>query len=88
MNVISSSESKQPFLYQHLGSMASVGQWRGVFDSPGGENTQDGNKVKGVLAFFLWRAAYWTKQVSIVNKILIPMYWFKAMIFGRDISRF
>jgi NADH dehydrogenase FAD-containing subunit len=44
--------------------------------------------MKGFLAFLLWRAAYWTEQVSIVNKILIPMYWFKAFLFGRDISRF
>lgn len=44
--------------------------------------------VKGFLAFALWRAAYWTEQVSIVNKILIPMYWFKSAVFGRDISRF
>lgn len=44
--------------------------------------------MTGVLAFLLWRAAYWTKQVSIVNKIMIPMYWFKSMLFGRDISRF
>ncbi len=25
------------FKYQHLGSMASVGEWKGVFDSPGGK---------------------------------------------------
>lgn len=50
--------------------------------------TTEGPPVTGVLAFLLWRAAYWTKQVSIVNKIMIPMYWFKSMLFGRDISRF
>ena len=44
--------------------------------------------IKGFLAFALWRAAYWTKQVSIINKMLIPMYWFKSAVFGRDISRF
>lgn len=44
--------------------------------------------MKGFLAFLLWRAAYWTKQVSWVNRMLIPMYWFKSMLFGRDISRF
>lgn len=44
--------------------------------------------MKGILAFLLWRAAYWTKQVSLSNKLLIPLYWFKAAIFGRDISRF
>lgn len=48
----------------------------------------DAPPVKGILAFLLWRAAYWTKQVSTVNKLMIPMYWFKSMIFGRDISRF
>jgi NADH dehydrogenase FAD-containing subunit len=44
--------------------------------------------VKGFLAFLLWRSAYWTRSVSVVNKVLIPMYWFKAFLFGRDISRF
>lgn len=80
-----------PFRYQHLGSMASVGEWKGVFDSPSfdaGDTHIDAPKVQGFLAFLLWRSAYWTKQVSLVNKILIPMYWFKCMIFGRDISRF
>jgi NADH dehydrogenase FAD-containing subunit len=47
-----------------------------------------GPPVKGFLAFALWRAAYWTKQVSMVNKMLIPMYWFKSWMFGRDISKF
>lgn len=34
------------------------------------------------------RAAYWTKSVSLVNKILIPMGWFRSWLFGRDICRF
>lgn len=106
------------FKYQHLGSMASVGDWKGVIDTPNickslygkliaaiavfmmctdnliclllkfTAETTEGPPVTGVLAFLLWRAAYWTKQVSIVNKIMIPMYWFKSMLFGRDISRF
>lgn len=45
-------------------------------------------KVRGLLAFMLWRAAYWTKQVSLQNKMLILMYWFKSAVFGRDVSRF
>jgi len=44
--------------------------------------------VKGFLAFLLWRAAYWTKQVSVVNKILIPLYWIKSWAIGRDVSSF
>lgn len=45
-------------------------------------------KARGLLAFILWRAAYWTKQVSLQNKMLILMYWFKSAVFGRDVSRF
>jgi len=85
------SNNPPPFKYQHLGSMASVGEWKGVFDSPSfgaEEEGAHGPPVQGLLAFLLWRSAYWTKQVSLVNKILIPMYWFKTMLFGRDISRF
>ena len=44
--------------------------------------------VSGKLAFLVWRGAYWGKQVSRQNKLLIPMHWFKAWVFGRDISRF
>jgi NADH dehydrogenase len=36
----------------------------------------------------MWNAAYITKLVSIKNKLMIPMYWFKSFVFGRDISRF
>jgi NADH dehydrogenase/NADH:ubiquinone reductase (non-electrogenic) len=92
-NSPSSSSTKEmvPFRYQHFGSMASVGQWKGVFDSPSfdvGDSHYQAPPVQGFLAFVLWRSAYWTKQVSLVNKMLIPMYWFKSMLFGRDISRF
>ena len=79
------------FKYEHLGSLASVGEWKGVYDSPsfGFDGEEDhGPPIRGILAFLLWRSAYWTKQVSLVNKMLIPMYWFKTMLFGRDISRF
>jgi NADH:ubiquinone reductase (non-electrogenic) len=44
--------------------------------------------TRGFAAFLLWRAAYWTRAVSISNKMLILMYWFKSAVFGRDISRF
>lgn len=70
--------------------MASVGEWKGVYDSTNVaiDLAAGAPKIKGILAFFLWRAAYWTRQVSIANKVLIPMYWFKTILFGRDISRF
>jgi len=57
-------------------------------DSSSNRSTLSNPKVKGLLAFMLWRAAYWTKQVSLQNKMLILMYWFKSAVFGRDVSRF
>jgi NADH dehydrogenase FAD-containing subunit len=30
--------SMSVFQYRHLGSMASVGQWKGVFDAPSGKS--------------------------------------------------
>lgn len=71
--------------------MAQIGEWKGVVDTTHvgtDEKHFDGPKVKGVIALLIWRSAYLTKQVSWVNKCLIPMYWFKSMLFGRDISRF
>ena len=79
--------------------MASLGMWNGIYDGTGvGDpygnkqalNKGGGRFVKfhGVLAFLQWRSAYWGKQVSWSNKLLIPMLWFKTLLFGRDVSRF
>ena len=29
---------------------------------------------------------YLSKQLSWTNMMLVPMYWFKSMVFGRDIG--
>jgi NADH dehydrogenase FAD-containing subunit len=72
------------------GSMASIGEWKGVYDGSHLGQSSDISRppLRGFIAFILWRAAYWTRQVSFTNKILIPMFWFKSAIFGRDVSRF
>lgn len=100
ISILSSKKAIKPFEYSHFASIASVGKWKGVYDSTNITKTttsqttsqtnsvQNAPGVSGFTAFVLWRSAYWTKQVSIVNKILIPMYWFKSAVFGRDISRF
>eukprot|EP01062_Namystynia_karyoxenos_P055783 TRINITY_DN46826_c0_g1_i1.p1 TRINITY_DN46826_c0_g1~~TRINITY_DN46826_c0_g1_i1.p1 ORF type:complete len:487 (+),score=136.66 TRINITY_DN46826_c0_g1_i1:81-1463(+) len=80
-----------PFAFSSLGAMATLGGWKGVADFTAVGKPGEGKNlgtIKGSSAFFLWRTAYLGKQVSRVNKILIPMYWFKAWLFGRDISRF
>ena len=80
----------------HRGSMAQVASWGGVVDTTGfGAKTVPGKDQKtkmknlsGIAAFLFWRGAYWTMSVSTANKMLIPMYWFKAFFFGRDLGRF
>ncbi|SPQ95654.1 unnamed protein product (mitochondrion) [Plasmodiophora brassicae] len=71
----------KPFVYRHLASLAYVGGWKSIADSKV-------VKSSGLGTWLFWRSAYWTTNVSIRNKILIPMYWFKAWLFGRDISTF
>ena len=65
--------------------------WRGVIDftSVGRENQHVNlGKFSGLVSFIIWRTAYLGRQVSLANKMLIPIYWMKTWIFGRDISRF
>ena len=74
-------DKDMPFRYVNMGSMAQLGTYDAVADLKGG-------KLSGLSAFIAWRTAYWTYSVSISNKLLIPMYWFKSYWFGRDISKF
>jgi len=85
-------EETQPFHFFQLGSMASIGGGKAIMDlshvgDPYGLNAMFPS-IKGFAAWIAWRSAYWGKQVSLANKVLIPMYWFKSWAFGRDISRF
>ena len=72
-----------------MGMLTQLGTWHGVWQAPtiGGKEGPK-PKMKGLAAWVMWRSAYWGYQVSITNKILIPMYWFKSYWFGRDISKF
>ena len=68
--------------------MTAMGWGGGVADLTKTDLPAPKVTTSGVAAFFMWRSAYLTKQLSLTNMILIPMYWFKQMVFGRDISRF
>ena len=84
-------KDEKPYTYFHMGSMATLGGWRGVIDFTSMGNMKhhlNAGKHSGFLSFIVWRSAYWGRQVSIANKLLIPIYWMKTWIFGRDISRF
>jgi len=71
----------EQFKYYNRGGLVSLGMLGGVADVYG-------SKQKGLVANLAWKSAYLTKQLSYSNMMLIPMYWFKAYAFGRDISRF
>ncbi|CAL1709677.1 unnamed protein product [Somion occarium] len=80
-------EHVTPFQFHNAGSLAYLGDWIAVYDRT---KVESGPKTKeaGRLAWLLWRSAYFTRTISIRNKILVPMYWFINWIFGRDLSRF
>mmetsp|Transcript_5182 Transcript_5182/g.6338 ORF Transcript_5182/g.6338 Transcript_5182/m.6338 type:complete len:316 (+) Transcript_5182:474-1421(+) len=84
-------DDEKPFRFFNLGSMASLGEMKGIYDgSKIGVKGREINAPKsaGFLAFLLWRSAYIGRQTSIQNKIMIPMHWLKSYLFGRDVSRF
>jgi NADH dehydrogenase FAD-containing subunit len=79
-------EAEKPFRFFSLGSMAYIGDMKGIYDGssvgePGKEIKHP--KIRGIVALLMWRFAYWGRQTSWVNKMLIPMHWFKSFIFGR-----
>jgi NADH dehydrogenase FAD-containing subunit len=79
-------ETEKEYKFFSLGSMAFLGDHKGIYDgSSVGEPGKEINfpKIRGVLALLVWRSAYWGRQTSMVNKILIPMHWMKSFLFGR-----
>ena len=39
-------------------------------------------------AWIVWRSFYATTTLGWRNKLLVPMYWTLAFLFGRDVTRF
>ena len=76
------------FRYVERGAMASMGSAGGVVDNTRSELSTVAPSLTGRAALAVWKGAYLSKQVSYANMLLIPMYWFKTFLFGRDISRF
>lgn len=84
-------QPNQDFHITTLGAMVQLGHGEGAVDGTVQTDLQDRVPrftMKGFMAWLSWRAAYLGKQTSWTNKMLIPMHWFKAWVFGRDISRF
>jgi NADH:ubiquinone reductase (non-electrogenic) len=69
------------FSFRNLGMLAYIGSRKALADLPQ-------YKGSGFATFLFWRSAYLTKLVSLKNKILVLFDWFKAFVFGRDVSNF
>ncbi|GKV45897.1 hypothetical protein SLEP1_g52924 [Rubroshorea leprosula] len=76
----------EPFVYKHLGSMASVGGYKALVDL---RQSKDANGISlaGFLSFLIWRSAYLTRVVSWRNRFYVAMNWATTLVFGRDNSR-
>ncbi|EKM56698.1 uncharacterized protein PHACADRAFT_91741 [Phanerochaete carnosa HHB-10118-sp] len=79
-------EHTKPFVFNDMGSLAYLGDWHAVYDRTKADRVK--TKEAGRFAWLLWRSAYFTRTLSIRNKILVPFYWFMNWLFGRDLSRF
>ena len=79
-----------PFSLRHMGSMVTWGGFQGAVDMHSvGHSGRERNfgVVAGTAAYLMWRSAYWGMQTSWANKLLIPMYWFKAFVCVQCYSR-
>ncbi|KAL5077184.1 hypothetical protein RYX36_016168 [Vicia faba] len=79
-------ELGDPFVYKHLGSMATIGRYKALVDLRQSKEGK-GIALAGVLSFFIWRSAYITRVVSWRNRFYVFINWITTLVFGRDISR-
>ena len=85
-------DKSRSFRYISRGAMSSMGSFRGLvdmshIDTPFGK-APDHIATSDFFGFLAWHSYYFSKQYSWSNMILNPLMKFKAMCFGRDISRF
>ncbi|KAM0252540.1 hypothetical protein ACHAQJ_007672 [Trichoderma viride] len=71
----------KPFQFRNWGTLTYLGSWKAIHQS-------SADALRGWVAWVLWRGAYLTRSMSLRSKIMVPVYWLKSWIFGRDISRF
>ncbi|KAJ8761489.1 hypothetical protein K2173_001623 [Erythroxylum novogranatense] len=75
-----------PFLYRHLGSMASVGRYKALVDLRESKDAT-GLSLAGFISWFIWRSAYLTRVISWRNRFYVAVNWATTLVFGRDNSR-
>jgi len=68
-------DSSPKFQYKNRGAMASMGFGGGVTDLKSTDLPAPQTTLSGYASFVVWRSTYLTKQLSLQNTMLIPMYW-------------
>ncbi|CAH8354401.1 unnamed protein product [Eruca vesicaria subsp. sativa] len=80
------TELGKPFVYKHMGSMATIGRYKALVDLRESKQGK-GISMGGFLSFFIWRSAYLTRVVSWRNRFYVFINWITTFVFGRDTSR-
>ncbi|KAK9727123.1 hypothetical protein RND81_05G259600 [Saponaria officinalis] len=76
----------EPFVYRHLGSMATIGSYKALVDIRQSKDAK-GLSLKGFPSWFIWRSAYLTRVISWRNRFYVAINWLTTLLVGRDISR-
>jgi NADH dehydrogenase len=80
-NILASIDGRQreidPFRYRVIGTLASIGHYSGV-------GKVFGIRVRGLIAWFMWRGYYWTRVPGFGGKIRVGIDWMLTLIFGSD----
>ncbi|KHN00116.1 internal alternative NAD(P)H-ubiquinone oxidoreductase A2, mitochondrial-like [Glycine soja] len=76
----------EPFVYKHLGSMASVGGYKALVDLRQSKDSK-GLSLAGFVSWMIWRSAYLTRVLSWRNRFYVAVNWATTLVFGRDNSR-
>ncbi|KAI5012093.1 hypothetical protein ZWY2020_024227 [Hordeum vulgare] len=76
----------EPFVYKHIGSMASVGRYKALVDLRENKDAR-GVSMAGFLSWLMWRSAYLTRVVSWRNRFYVAVNWATTIVFGRDNTR-
>ncbi|CAI9279743.1 unnamed protein product [Lactuca saligna] len=75
-----------PFVYKHLGSMASVGRYKALVDLSQSKDA-GGVSMAGFVSWLIWRSAYLTRVLSWRNRFYVAINWATTLVFGRDNTR-
>ncbi len=80
-NIVASIDGRkrdiEPFEYRTIGTLASIGHRTGV-------GVVFGIRVRGWIAWFMWRGYYWSRVPGIGGKARVALEWALNAVFGSD----